>query len=90
MNSYPIKGRHGHSMTFYEQEDGRYRVELTGECSAYTRFGFDEGPVYRFVDPPGGPFVSVGQHLDDFNREAPKKKITAIVNESGTWLLEVE
>lgn len=93
MNSYPIKGRYGHSMTFHEQEDGTYYVEMTGKCGEYSRCGFEDTPqgrVYRFIDPPGGPFVHVGHHLDDFNSEAPKKKITEIIHGDDRWILVVE
>lgn len=93
MNSFPIKGRHGPSMVFHEQEDGTYYVELVGECREHSRCGFVQSPggiIYRFIDPSGGPFVSIGHYLNDFNREAPKKKITAIISENDRWILEVE
>ena len=53
--------RYGDIHTFTKQEDGNVLWEGNFE---YSRFGYDKDPSDPiFVDPPGGPFIKVGQML---------------------------
>jgi hypothetical protein len=75
-----IKNRYQDTITFKEIEPNIYvmsSVDSKGEAVDYGwRFGFDEVDgtrVFNMVDPPGGPYLSIGDTIP-----ATNKKIKAI------------
>lgn len=55
-----IKSRYGDTWVFEEIGSGLKFVP-----PPYTRIGFDNDPkVLSFIDPPGGPFIQVGDIIE--------------------------
>ena len=54
-----VKNRYGELLEFSETDDG-----LVFSAPDYTRFVFNEDSIF-FVDPPGGPFICVGDTFLD-------------------------
>jgi len=52
-------------------EDGAYRFEMSGDSMHYCRYGGKEGDTelditdLEMFDPSGGPYVSLGDTIDD-------------------------
>lgn len=60
-------------------EDGdNFKLSLAD--SPYVRAGYttDETPSLSFIDPAGGPFITVGASLDEYNNKLPKRVIKEI------------
>lgn len=81
-----MKNRYGDEYNFEKVSDNSYRI--VGELSHW-RCGGKEGQPeidfsdLGFVDPSGGPFISVGYAIDG-------RKVTRIRSEGETFLFEVE
>ena len=58
MNKYT--NRYGDEFTFEENENGN--IDWKGDFK-YTRCGWDDDNKIMFVDPSGGPFISVGTNM---------------------------
>ena len=58
-------------------KDNWYKLNAENDLYLnYLRFGLDEDGKIYFVDPPGGPYLSLGDKLKD-------KFINKIVNDNG-------
>lgn len=73
-----LKSRYGDTWEL-EEIDGGLKFTLP----PYTRVGFD-GNVLSFIDPPGGPFLQVGDTLDG------KRKITGIEDYNSYVIIKLE
>lgn len=62
-----------------EEIDGGLKFTLP----PYTRIGF-EGDKLSFIDPPGGPFLQVGDFIDG------KRKITGIEDYNSYVIIKLE
>lgn len=65
--------------------ENKYILKCPGE---YIRVGYHsvedfEKHNYSFIDPPGGPFISVGKELDG-------KIVSKIGVEDNEWIIEFE
>jgi len=81
-----IKGHYGTRTLFGSLIGNEVHLVLLSE---YYRFGND-GDRLSFVDPSGGPFVSVGTPMSEYHRLFPKKAIKAIDNRTSCLVLELE
>jgi len=70
MKRYIITGRYGDRHTLVESESG-YNLQFS---TKYHRIGFRERDEVgiSFVDPSGGPFISVGEVLEELHDKLPK------------------
>jgi len=90
--SFDIVGRYGHSCTISKITSKRYRVLI--HARHYRCGGFaesDEREGLSFIDPSGGPFISVDTPLNEYHYKLPKKMIKKITNrldEGLTLVLE--
>lgn len=81
-----MKNRYGNEYRFDKVSDNVYTI--TGELS-YWRCGGKEGQEridendLGFVDPSGGPFISIGYMIEG-------RKVTRIRADGETFLFEVE
>ena len=76
MKKYQLYCRYNDIHVIVEDE-GKYKVSFS-DC-AYLRAGYQkDSDELSFVDPPGGPFVSVGHSLSDFNNKLPDLEIKGI------------
>lgn len=86
-----IIGRYGKvSCQLTKIDDNRYR--FSSEDGFFRFGGFPENSDRvgcSFVDPAGGPFISVDDFLSDFHPNLPKRKIVEIRNtmDGGTTLI---
>ena len=92
MSTHRIKGHYGTvTSQITKIDDNRYRLQTE---SGFCRFGGFSDELaeagrtgYSFVDPAGGPFISVGHPLNELHAELPNKRITKIEsNEEGIIL----
>lgn len=78
---FDIVGRYGYSCTISKVTSKRYSVLIT---SRYFRCGgfaeTDEREGLSFIDPSGGPFISVDTFLNEYHYKLPKRKIKEITN----------
>lgn len=72
---YTVKSRYGEERHFEFYDHGVYFVANTRWC----RFGHNNAGKISFVDPDGGPFVSVGANLNEFGDDFPDFVIGEIV-----------
>lgn len=81
-----MKNRHGNEYEFVKVNDNIYTIK--GELEHW-RFGGKEGESFLntndlgFVDPSGGPFISIGYEIEG-------RKVKRISNEQGGIMFEVE
>ena len=74
-----IKSRYGDIWVLEEIDSG-----LKFVLPPYTRIGFDNDPkVLSFIDPPGGPFIQVGDIIEG-------KRITGIENYDSYVIIKLE
>ena len=94
MSTCKFKGHYG-SVTsqLTKIDDNRYRLQTE---SGFCRFGgFSDEHVaagregFSFVDPAGGPFISVGHPLKELHAELPDSRITKITTEDEGIILHV-
>lgn len=76
-----LKSRYGETWVLEETMSG-----LKFTLPPYTRIGFegDNPKVLSFIDPPGGPFLQVGDLIDE------KRKITGIDDYNSYVILKLE
>lgn len=85
---FKIIGRYGHSCTLTKLKLKKYLVSFTDPVY---RLGFHEDPyTLSYIDPSGGPFISVGSSLREFHPELPDKPIAAITRDKETNLIIIE
>lgn len=70
---FKIVGRNGHSCTLTKLKPKQYLISFV---EPMVRFGGH--PDLEFVDPSGGPFISVGTSLREYHSNLPDKKIDSI------------
>jgi hypothetical protein len=81
-----MRNRYGNEYEFIKVADNSYKIE--GDLS-YWRFGGKEGEQgvnssdLGFVDPSGGPFISIGYEIEG-------RKVKRISNEPSVIFFEVE
>ena len=74
-----IKSRCGDTWVLEEIDSG-----LKFVLPPYTRIGFDNDPkVLSFIDPPGGPFIQVGDIIEG-------KRISGIENYDSYVIIKLE
>ena len=73
-----IRSRYGEIWKLEETDDG-YKFVLP----PFSRIGFEDNGDLTFVDPPGGPFISIGSILGD-------KKIVSIKDMNDYVILKTE
>ena len=85
---HKIRSRYGDIHKIIDNNDCSFDFIAAENCREFMRFGFKETPdVITFVDPPGGPFVSVGSKLSDYSKDLPSKTIRRIeMGEDGIKL----
>ena len=83
--TYQIKGRYGISCTLKQESRNRWKLRVkSGMC----RFGMTpDHESLSFVDPEGGPFISLGDSLNRYLRDLPKVTITKIVHAKGSGIM---
>jgi hypothetical protein len=94
MSAYNIYGRYGkRTCVVSDIDESRYRLQIDED---FCRFGgFNDKDTasgasgYSFVDPSGGPFVSVGSPLNSLHAELPAKRITKIESTDEGIILHV-
>jgi|688.fasta_scaffold413380_2 hypothetical protein len=73
---FKIIGRNGHSCTLTKLKPKKYLLSFV---HASVRWGYKEDSTeIDFVDPSGGPFISVGTSLRDLHPKLPDKEIVSI------------
>lgn len=78
-NYMNLRSRYGDTWTL-EKIDGGLKFVLP----PYTRIGFNESPeILDFIDPPGGPFLQVGDNIGE-------KKILGIENKDSYVIIKLE
>ena len=78
-----IKSRYGDIHKIVEHED-HYEFIIAENCRDMVRFGFRDTPEnIQFVDPAGGPFISVGSKLSSYHKDLPNKSIVRIDSGEG-------
>lgn len=92
MSVYNIHGHYGtKTCQIVDIDDTRYRLQLVDD---FCRFGgFNDADIAAgktgcaYVDPSGGPFMSVGGSLNAYHKKLPDKPITKIErNDEGIFL----
>lgn len=73
-----IKSRYGDTWVL-EEIDGGLKFVLP----PYTRIGFDDPKVLSFIDPPGGPFIRVGDVIEG-------KRISGIEDYDSYVIIKLE
>lgn len=74
-----IKSRYGDTWELEETDSG-----LKFVLPPYTRIGFDNDPkVLSFIDPPGGPFIQVGDIIEG-------KRISGIEDYDSYVIIKLE
>lgn len=74
-----LRSRYGETWELEETGNG-----LKFILPPYTRIGFDDNPkVLSFVDPPGGPFIQIGDILEG-------KKVSRIEDYDSYVIIKLE
>ena len=85
------ESRYGDLRTFY-QEQGNWYFDAGDADAESMRYGLSsKAGEYSFVDPRGGPMVSVGERLCKYDKALPDQEILNIVTdyEKGAFRLFV-
>ena len=86
--TFKVFGRSGHSCTLIKVNRKKYLLSFV---SPYMKCGYSEGTeTIGFVDPSGGPFISVGTPLKEYNTKLPDKKISSINWEENSKYYVIE
>lgn len=88
--TFKIFGRSGPSCTLIRLNRKRYLLSF---ILPYIRCGYSEdAETIEYVDPCGGPFISVGTPLKEYNTKLPNKKITSInwAADGKYYVIEIE
>jgi hypothetical protein len=83
---FKIMGRNGHSCTLTKLKPKKYLMTFVNPVA---RFGRDENGI-SFVDPSGGPFISVGTSLQEYHPKLPDKKIVSIDRNETLLIITTE
>ena len=83
---FKIMGRYGHSCTLTKLKPKKYLISFVNPVA---RFGSDENGI-SFVDPSGGPFISVGTSLREYHPKLPNKKIVSIERNDKLLIIVTE
>ncbi len=87
MKQVDIFGRYGKcSCSLTKLKQRSYLLTTYGE---FTRYGGNDDELI-YVDPEGGPFISVGTPLKKIHSELPDKKIVSIENKEGMTIITTE
>lgn len=79
MKEIILKSRHNDEYKLIQVEENLYKADF-GKMSEWVRFGGDGNDgFYDFVDPPGGPFLHIGNNIDGL-------KIKSIKIDNGIYL----
>jgi hypothetical protein len=85
---FRILGRYGHSCTLTKLKLKKYLLTIVGPNF---RVGSNEDQTeIDYIDPSGGPFISVGTSLRELHPRLPDKKITAIIFDKETNLIIID
>jgi hypothetical protein len=77
------KNRYGDLFTFEENEQGN--VQWSGNFKHY-RAGYKDNPDEpTYIDPSGGPFISIGDSMDEFGLDGIVSGFVS--NENGFEIL---
>ena len=83
---YEIKSRYGDTHKIIKHED-HYEFVIAEKCKDWVRYGYRTNPKHiEFVDPSGGPFISVGSKLSSYHKDLPNKSIVRIDSDSNIKL----
>ena len=82
MNKYT--NRYGDVFTFEENENGN--IDWKGDFK-YTRFGWDNDDNIIFVDPSGGPFISIDYPLEVAEID---RKVVGFRDHTTYWEILIE
>lgn len=75
-----LYNRYGDDVHLEPISENKYILKCSGE---YARAGYDENHNYSFIDPPGGPFISIGKEIEGM-------KVSKIGVEDNEWVIEFE
>jgi len=80
-----FKNRSGDDITFEKIEDNLYK--FYSSFGMGMRLGFKDGEMKEiaFVDPSGGPFVSIGYIIPEINEE-----VAEIISKDGNILIKTK
>lgn len=85
---FKIIGRYGHSCTLTKLKPKKYLISFV---QPVIRYGFSEDQnTLSFIDPSGGPFISVGTSLKEYNSKLPDKPIISIVRDDETGITVID
>lgn len=85
---FKIIGRYGHSCTLTKLKPKKYLISFV---QPIVRWGMKEDSTeINFVDPSGGPCISVGTSLRDLHPKLPDKKVTAITIDKETRVTVID
>ena len=74
---HKIRSRYGDIHKIIDNNDNSF--DFIAADDSFTRFGFKKTPdAITFIDPSGGPFISVGSKLSDYSKDLPPKTIKRI------------
>lgn len=76
--------RYGDEFTFEENENGN--IDWRGDFK-YTRFGWDNDDNIIFVDPSGGPFISIDYPLEVAEID---RKVVGFRDHTTYWEILIE
>ncbi len=76
--------RYGDEFTFEKNENGN--IDWKGNFK-YTRFGWDDDDNIIFVDPSGGPFISIGYPLEVAEID---RKVVGFIDHTTHWEILIE
>ena len=79
--------RSGDKFTFTPDGDGNLLWE--GKFF-FSRMGLNEDGSYNFIDPSGGPFVSIGKDAGNYHTQMKGKKITGFEKSGDGFKLVLE
>jgi len=82
---FKIIGRYGHSCTLTKLKPKKYLISFVSPI-----ISFGGVPQIEFVDPSGGPFISVGTSLRGYHPKLPDKKIVSIDRNDSLLIITTE
>ena len=77
MKEIKLSNRYGDKNKLVQESDKIWRLEFDKKAESYYRVGIVEGKddKFSFVDPSGGPFISVGGNIKRIFNEDNSIKI---------------
>ena len=83
---FKIMGRNGHSCTLTKLKPKKYLISFVNPVA---RFGGDENEI-SFIDPSGGPYISVGTSLKEYHPKLPNKAVVSIERNESLLIITTE